>query len=60
MVIVLVLFMLLAGDDLRHRIVRLMGHGRITLTTQAMNEVASRVSRHLLMQTLINWVAFGM
>jgi predicted PurR-regulated permease PerM len=56
MVIVLILFMLLARADLRDRVVRLMGLGRITLTTQALDEVGERVSRYLLMQTLINCI----
>lgn len=54
MVIVLVLFMLLARDDLRNRLVRLMGRGKIQVTTQAMDEAGARVSRYLFMQTLIN------
>lgn len=54
MVIVLVVFMLLARQDLRDRIVRLVGRSRIGLTTQALDEAGRRVSRYLLMQTLIN------
>lgn len=56
MVIVLVIFMLLAREDLRDRIVRLMGRGRIRLTTEAMDEAADRVSRYLFMQAVLNAV----
>jgi predicted PurR-regulated permease PerM len=54
MVIVLVVFMLLSRQDLRDRIVRLMGRSRIGLTTQALDEAGRRVSRYLLMQTVVN------
>ncbi len=55
-VIVLVIFMLLARQDLRDRIVRLVGRGKIGLTTQALDEAGRRVSRYLLMQTTINGI----
>lgn len=54
LVIVLVLFMLLNREDLRNRLIRLVGHGHITTTTQAVDETAHRVSRYLLMQLIIN------
>ena len=53
-VIVLVIFMLLKREDLRDRVIRLMGPGQVNLTTQALDEAASRVSRYLLMQSVIN------
>jgi predicted PurR-regulated permease PerM len=56
MVIVLILFMLLERENLRDRLIRLTGRGRIQVTTQAMNEAGDRVSRYLLMQTLINTI----
>jgi len=52
--IVLVLFILLQREDLRDRVLRLLGAGRVHLTTQAMDEAAQRVSRYLVTQTLIN------
>ncbi len=54
MVIVLVIFILLARQDLRDRTIRLIGSGRIRVTTQAMDEAAQRVSQYLLMQIVIN------
>ncbi|HET9390968.1 MAG TPA: AI-2E family transporter [Steroidobacteraceae bacterium] len=64
-VIVLVAFMLLRLPDLRERLLRLLGSRNMYITTEALNEAASRVSRYLLMQILINgwtglWVAGGL
>jgi predicted PurR-regulated permease PerM len=53
-VIVLVAFMLLRLPDLRDRILRLLGARYLHLTTEALNDAASRVSRYLLMQIVIN------
>lgn len=53
-VIVLVAFMLLRLPDLRDRILRLLGARHLQLTTEALNDAASRVSRYLLMQIVIN------
>jgi predicted PurR-regulated permease PerM len=53
-VFVLLFFMLLRREDLRDRVLRLMGEGRITITTQALDDAARRVSRYLLMQLVVN------
>jgi predicted PurR-regulated permease PerM len=58
LVLVLVPFMLLARQELRNRIVRLMGFSRLPLTTRALDEANARVSRYLVNQTLIN-ATFG-
>jgi predicted PurR-regulated permease PerM len=58
LVMLLLVFMLLERDDLRIRIVRLLGQGRICVTTTAMDEVGLRVSRYLAMQLVIN-VTYG-
>ncbi|MEN3942225.1 AI-2E family transporter [Prosthecobacter sp. SYSU 5D2] len=55
-VIVFVIFMLLRQQDVRNRVIHLVGYSRLTTTTRALDEAASRVSRYLLMQTLINSV----
>ncbi len=65
LVIALVLFMLLERRDLRDRLIGLFGHGRLAITTKAFDEAGSRVSRQLLMQSLVNLVygigvAFGL
>ena len=58
LVILLVIFMLLKREDLRSRLIRLIGQGRISATTRAMEDAGQRVSRYLLMQFLVN-VTFG-
>lgn len=55
-VIVLCIFMLLHREDLRDRVIRLVSHGHLNVTTQAMDDAAKRVSRYLLMQAIINGV----
>lgn len=55
-VIVFVIFMLLRQNDVRNRVIHLVGYSRLTTTTRALDEAASRVSRYLLMQTLVNGV----
>lgn len=54
LVIVLVIFMLLDREDLRDRLISLIGRGRVSSTTKAFDEAAMRVSRYLLMQSLVN------
>ncbi|MGH7391014.1 MAG: AI-2E family transporter [Candidatus Rokuibacteriota bacterium] len=54
LVIVLVIFMLLERQQLRNRIIRLAGYGRLTDTTKALDEAGQRISRYLLMQSLVN------
>ncbi len=55
-VIVFVIFMLLQREDLRDRLVRLLGAGQMPTTVAALDDAAQRVSRYLLMQTLINTI----
>ena len=57
-VIVLTAMILLKKDDLRDRLIRLVGERQIHLTTQAMEDAAGRVSRYLLMQLVVN-VCYG-
>lgn len=54
LVLAMVIFMLLERRDLRDRLIGLFGHGRLTVTTKAFDEAGSRVSRQLLMQSLVN------
>jgi len=46
--------MLLKREDLRGRMIRLIGQGRIGATTRAMEDAGYRVSRYLSMQFLVN------
>ena len=59
LVIVLVIFMLIQREDLRNRLIRFVGYGRLTFTTRALEEAGQRISRYLLMQTIIN-SSFGL
>ena len=59
LVFFLVIFMLLKREDLRGRMIRLIGQGRISATTRAMDDAGSRVARYLTMQLLVN-VSFGL
>jgi hypothetical protein len=51
--------MLLAGEDLRDRLIHLMGRGRLRVTTQALDEAGHRISRYLRAQLLVN-ASFGL
>jgi predicted PurR-regulated permease PerM len=53
-VVVLVIFMLLKYEDLRNRLIGLVGSGQLTVTTRALDDAGQRVSRYLLMQFVIN------
>ncbi|PXW91376.1 putative PurR-regulated permease PerM [Nitrosomonas sp. Nm84] len=53
-VIVLVCFMLINREDLRDRVIKLIGVDQIANTTRALEDAGERVSRYLLMQLLIN------
>ncbi|MEX2141221.1 MAG: AI-2E family transporter [Pirellulales bacterium] len=53
-VVVLVMFLLLRREDMRDRLISLLGRGRLTLTTKALDEAGHRISRYLLMQWIIN------
>jgi predicted PurR-regulated permease PerM len=54
LVLVLLLFILIAYDDLRDRLFRLIGYARLTDTTKALDEAGQRISRSLLMQAIVN------
>jgi predicted PurR-regulated permease PerM len=58
-VIVLVIFMLIEREDLRNRLIRLGGYGRLITTTRALDEASQRISRYLVMQSIIN-ASFGL
>ena len=53
-VIIFVIFMLLKREDLKDRLFQMIGSGHLHMTMEALDEAGSRVSRYLLMQTLIN------
>ncbi len=51
---VLVVFMLQKREELRNRIISLIGHGRIALATKFVDEAGQKISRFLLMQAIVN------
>ena len=46
--------MLLKYEDLRNRLIGLVGSGQLTVTTRALDDAGQRISRYLLMQFIIN------
>ena len=58
-VTVLMVFMLLERRELRDRVIMLIGYRRMTATTRALDEAGARISRYLLMQSIING-SFGL
>jgi predicted PurR-regulated permease PerM len=59
LIFILVAFMLIRREDLRNRIIGLLGHGRLTGTTRVFVDSAERISRLLLMQLCVN-TGFGL
>jgi len=57
-VIVFVMFILMQREDLRDRIIRLVGSRDLQRTTVAMDDAAARLSRYFLLQTTLN-ASFG-
>ncbi len=57
-VIIFTLFILLQHEDLRDRLLHLAGPERLPMTTQAVDEAASRVSKYLTAQVCVN-AGFG-
>jgi predicted PurR-regulated permease PerM len=56
LVLTMVIFMLLERRALRDRLISVIGHGQLAITTKALDEAGTRVSRQLLMQSLVNLV----
>jgi predicted PurR-regulated permease PerM len=59
LVLTLLIFMLLERRDLQARFLRLFGRGHVKVTNEALDEVGARVSRQLLMQSLVS-VIYGL
>ena len=55
---ILVMFMLANREDLRNRLIGLIGRGRVTGTTRVLADAAERVSKLLLFQLIVN-ATFG-
>lgn len=54
LILILVIFLLIRREDLRNRVIGLLGHGRLTGTTRVLVGSAEKVSQLLLMQLCIN------
>jgi hypothetical protein len=59
LVLILVIYMLIKREDLRNRLIGLLGHGHLTGTTRVFVDTAQRLSSFLLTQLLIN-ASFGL
>jgi len=64
-VVVFLIFFLLQREDLRDRFIRLAGARDLRRTTEALDDAARRLSRYLLMQSMINasfgvWIGTGL
>jgi predicted PurR-regulated permease PerM len=57
-VVIFAIFMLIKREDLRNRLLRLVGLGQLNMMTQALDDAARRVSRYLFMQVMVN-AGFG-
>lgn len=49
---ILTVFMLLKREDLRNRMIRLLGSGKVTTTTKAADDASQRISKYLLSQLM--------
>ena len=58
LVVILVIFMLMNQEDLRDRLIGLVGQSRLSSTTRAMGDATGRVGRYLLSVLAVN-VVFG-
>ena len=58
-VILFTFIILLKQEDLRDRLIRLVGRGQLNVTTQVFEEAADRVSRYLRVQLIVN-VSYGL
>jgi predicted PurR-regulated permease PerM len=53
-VILFTVFILAGREDLRNRLIRLAGGGRLNMMTQALDEATQRINRYLFLQLLVN------
>jgi predicted PurR-regulated permease PerM len=54
LVLGLLIFMLAQREELRNRLIRLIGYAHLTVTTKALEEAGQRITRYLMMQITIN------
>lgn len=54
LVLVFVIFSLIQREDLRDRMIRLVGHQDLNVTTTALDDAGQRISRYMLAQAIVN------
>ena len=54
LVLLFVIFMLLEREDLRNRMIRLVSRGKYTLTTNALDDAGTRISRYMIALSVVN------
>lgn len=54
LVVVVTIFMLLKREDVRDRAIRLISGGRYTVTTKALDDAATRISKYVVAQSMVN------
>ena len=54
LIIIFTLFVLLQRDDLRDRVITLAAGGQLNLATQALDDAATRISKYLVAQAVVN------
>jgi predicted PurR-regulated permease PerM len=59
LVVVLVIYSLIFKEDIRSRLLCLIGKGHLSLTTKALDDAGRRISRYLLAQLFLNFT-FGL
>jgi predicted PurR-regulated permease PerM len=53
-VLILTVFILIKREDMRNRLLRLVGVGQLHITTQALDDATGRISRYLVLQFTVN------
>ena len=53
-IVIFTAFILIKREDLRNRLIRLGGHGRLNTITEALDDASHRLSRYLVLQFLVN------
>ena len=59
LVLLFVIFFLIEREDMRDRLIHMIGRGHLQVTTQALDEAGNRVSKYLVAQLLVN-VCYGL
>ena len=56
---ILTVYMLHRREDLRNRMIRILGAGKVTTTTKAVDDASHRISSYLLRQFIVNCAVWG-